>query len=53
LTLPPITERPQVAKIPAFWQKLELSPSSFSLKSALLPCAVLLAIVLCLLIIRR
>src|ERR1035438_8385062 len=38
LTLPPITERPQVAKIPAFWQKLELSPSSFSLKSALLPC---------------
>jgi hypothetical protein len=53
LTFPPITERPQVAKIPAFWHKLELSPPSFSLKSALLPCAVLLAIVLCLLIIRR
>jgi hypothetical protein len=50
LIFPPVTERPQAAKIPAFWQKLELSAPSFRLKSALLPCAVLLAIVLCLLI---
>jgi len=53
LTFLPVTERPQTAKIPAFWQKLELSPSSFNLNSALLPCAVLLAIVLYLLISRR
>jgi hypothetical protein len=52
LTFPPVTERPQAAKIPAFWQKLELSPPSFSLKSALLPCAILLAIILYLLISR-
>jgi hypothetical protein len=52
LTFPPVTERPQTAKIPAFWQKLELSPPSFSLKLALLPCAVLLAIILYLLISR-
>ena len=49
LTFPPVTERPQAAKIPTFWQKLELSPPSFNLKSALLPCAVLLAIILYLL----
>jgi hypothetical protein len=52
LTFPPVTERPRAAKIPAFWQKLELSPPSFSLKSALLPCGVLLAIILYL-VIRR
>ena len=52
LKFPPITERPQAAKIPAFWQKLELSSPSFSLRSALLPCAVLLAILLYLLISR-
>lgn len=52
LTFPPVTERPQAAKIPAFWQKLELSPPSFSLKGALLPCMVLLAIILYLLISR-
>jgi hypothetical protein len=52
LLFPPVTERPQAAKIPAFWQKLELSPLSFSLKNALLPCAVLLAIILYLLINR-
>ncbi len=46
LTFPPVTERPQAAKIPAFWQKLELAPPSFSLKSALLPCAVLVALIL-------
>ncbi len=50
LTFPPVTERPQAAKIPAFWQKLELSPPSFSLRSALLPCVALLAIILYLLI---
>lgn len=49
---PPVTERPQAAQIPAFWQKLELSPASFSLRSVLLPCAVLLAIVLFLLMSR-
>lgn len=53
LTFPPLTERPQTAKIPAFWQNLELSMPSFSLKNALLPCAVLLAIVLYLLISRH
>jgi hypothetical protein len=52
LTFPPVAERPQAAKIPPFWQKLELSPPSFSLKSPLLPCAVLLAIILYLLISR-
>jgi hypothetical protein len=52
LTFPPVTERPQAAKIPTFWQKLELSSPSFSLKSGLLLCAVLLAIILCLLIRR-
>jgi hypothetical protein len=52
LRFPPVTERPQIAKIPAFWQKLELSPPSFRLHSALLPCAVLLAIILYLLISR-
>ena len=50
LIFPPVTERPQAAKIPAFWQKLELVPPSFSLKSALLPCAVLLAMILYLII---
>jgi hypothetical protein len=52
LTFPPVTERPQAAKIPAFWQKLELSLPSLSVKSALLPCAVLLAIILYILISR-
>ena len=52
LIFPPVTERPQAAKIPAFWQKLELSPPSFSLKNAVLPCAALLAIILYLLIRR-
>ena len=52
LTFPPITERPVVTQIPAFWQKLELSPLSFSLKSALL-CAVLLVVILYLLISHR
>ena len=52
LLFPPVTERPQTAKIPAFWQKLELAPLSFSLRGALLPCAALLAIILYLVISR-
>jgi hypothetical protein len=52
LTFPTVTERLQADKIPAFWQKLELVPPSFSVKSALLPCALLLAIILYLLISR-
>lgn len=50
LTFSPLTERPQPAKIPVFWQKLELSTPSFSLNSTLLACAVLLSIILYLLI---
>jgi hypothetical protein len=52
LAFPPVTERPQAANIPAFWQKLEVATTSFSPKSALLPCAVLLAIILYALISR-
>lgn len=46
LIFPPVSERPQAAKIPAFWQKLELSAPSFKWKSALLPCAILLIVYL-------
>lgn len=53
LQFPPVTERPQAAKIPAFWQKLELSLPSFSLNSALLLCALLLAILLHLFVSRH
>jgi hypothetical protein len=52
LLFPPVAERPQTAKIPALWQKLELAPPSFSLGGALLPCAVVLAIILYLAISR-
>lgn len=52
LIFPPVAGRPQVVNLPAFWQKLELLPPSFSLKGALLPCALLLVIVLCLLMLR-
>jgi hypothetical protein len=52
LLFPPVTERPQAAKIPAFWQKLELAPPTFNLRSALLPGAFLLAVILYLLIRR-
>lgn len=52
LFFPPVAERPQVVNMPAFWQKLELLPPSFGLRSALLPCALLLIIILCLLILR-
>ncbi|MFC5862503.1 hypothetical protein ACFPT7_09400 [Acidicapsa dinghuensis] len=46
LAFPPLAERPQIASIPAFWQKLELLPPSFSLKVILLPCLILLVIIL-------
>jgi hypothetical protein len=49
LTFPPVGDRPQTANIPAFWQKLELSPLSLNVKRALLPCAILLAVILYLL----
>jgi hypothetical protein len=50
LTFPPVTDRPQAAaNAPAYWQKLELLPLSSGLKSALLPCAILLAVILYLL----
>ena len=49
LTFPPFPDRPQAANAPAFWQKLELSPSSLSLKSVLLPGAILLLVLLYLL----
>lgn len=49
LTFPPITDRPQAANTPAFWQKLELTPLSLGPKSALLPCGILLAVILYLL----
>jgi hypothetical protein len=52
LAFPPITDRPHAAKVPAFWQKLELAPLSLSPKSALVPCGILLIVILCLLGIR-
>lgn len=48
----PVADRPQAARIPAFWQKSELLPPAFNLKNLLLPGAILLAIILCLLIFR-
>jgi hypothetical protein len=50
VTFPPLTERPQAANMPTFWQKLELSLPSFSLKKVILPCLFLLAIIMFLLI---
>ena len=49
VAFPPVTDRPQAANAPAFWQKLELAPFSLSRKSALVPCAILLAAILYLL----
>ena len=49
LMFPPIPDRPQTANLPAFWQKLELSPPSLGLRGALLPCVILLAVILFLL----
>lgn len=44
LIFSPVTDRPQVAKIPVYWQKLELSPFALDLKSVLLSCGVLAVI---------
>jgi hypothetical protein len=52
LIFAPPAERPQIAKIPAFWQKLELLPLPFTLKNALVPGAILLAILIGLLILH-
>jgi hypothetical protein len=45
LMFPPIADRPQTVNIPAFWQKLELSPPSAHINSALLPAAILIAMI--------
>lgn len=50
LIFPPVIDRPQAAKIPAFWRKPELVPLSLSLKGALVPCVVLLVVILYLLV---
>lgn len=50
LTFPPIADRPQAANVPAFWQKLELASLSLSPRSALVPCGILLAVILYLLV---
>jgi hypothetical protein len=49
LIFPPITDRPQAAHAPAFWQKLVLSPVSLGPRSALLPAVILLCVILYLL----
>jgi len=46
LTFPPLADRPQAAKVAAFWQKLELSRFSLDLKTAMLACGTLLALIL-------
>ena len=50
LIFPPIADRPQVANVPAFWQKLELAPLSLSPRSALVSCGILLAVILYLIV---
>jgi hypothetical protein len=45
LMFPPITDRPQAANMPAFWQKLELSPLALRLRDALVPAAILLVLI--------
>lgn len=50
LTFPPIAHRPQAANVPAFWQKLELAPLSLSPRRALVPCGILVAVILYLLV---
>jgi hypothetical protein len=46
LMFPPIPDRPQSAHAPAYWQKLELLPLPAALGSALLPGAIVLAVLL-------
>jgi hypothetical protein len=50
LIFPPIADRPQAANVPAFWQKLELATLSLNPRSALVPCGILLAVLLYLLV---
>lgn len=50
LTFPTIADRPQAANVPAFWQKLELAPLPLSPRSALVPCGIVLAMILYLLV---
>ncbi len=45
LMFPPITDRPQAANMPAFWQKLELSPLALRLRDALVPAVILLVLI--------
>ncbi|MBC8164581.1 MAG: hypothetical protein H7Y20_01775 [Bryobacteraceae bacterium] len=49
MVFPPLAHRPQAANAPAFWQKLDVSGTSPSLKSVVAPCGFLLLIVLYLL----
>jgi hypothetical protein len=49
LIFPPITERPQAAHTPAYWQKLELSPLGLRIKSGIVPVAILVVLILYLL----
>jgi hypothetical protein len=46
LIFPPITERPQAAHAPAFWQKLELSPLAVRIKDPIVPVAIVLVLIL-------
>ncbi len=45
LIFPPVTDRPQAAHAPAFWQKLELSPLGLRLKDAIVPVGILLVLI--------
>jgi hypothetical protein len=45
LVFPPITDRPQAANGPAYWQKLALSPLSLGGKDVLLTCVILVAVI--------
>lgn len=45
LMFPPITDRPQAANIPAFWQKLELSPLALRVRDALVPAVILIVLI--------
>ena len=45
LIFPPVTERPQAAHAPAFWQKLELTPLGLRLKDAIVPVGILLVLI--------
>lgn len=44
ITFPPIADQPQAARVPAFWQKLEIAGPPLSVRTALLSFAVVLLI---------